>query len=107
MVGEDGPSRPPRARSSAIMAGPDLDTLSGLMDEAKCFALVRQHRWPDGVRCPACGSGAVDRKSTRLNSSHANISYAVFCLKKKKTNKLSTNHREHRYFLSVHKNNYS
>src|SRR6185295_13641567 len=28
----------------------------------------------------------VDRKSTRLNSSHANISYAVFCLKKKKTN---------------------
>src|SRR3712207_8754598 len=27
----------------------------------------------------------VDRKSTRLNSSHANISYAVFCLKKKKT----------------------
>src|SRR3712207_8949982 len=30
--------------------------------------------------------GEVDRKSTRLNSSHANISYAVFCLKKK-TNK--------------------
>src|SRR3712207_8121984 len=28
--------------------------------------------------------GAQDRKSTRLNSSHANISYAVFCLKKKK-----------------------
>src|SRR3712207_8205520 len=28
----------------------------------------------------------ADRKSTRLNSSHANISYAVFCLKKKKTN---------------------
>src|SRR3712207_7664731 len=30
------------------------------------------------------GLGNVDRKSTRLNSSHANISYAVFCLKKKK-----------------------
>src|SRR3712207_8353786 len=30
-------------------------------------------------------SGRGDRKSTRLNSSHANISYAVFCLKKKKT----------------------
>src|SRR3712207_7882570 len=29
----------------------------------------------------------VDRKSTRLNSSHANISYAVFCLKKKKKKK--------------------
>src|SRR3712207_7868777 len=35
----------------------------------------------------------TDRKSTRLNSSHANISYAVFCLKKKKkyNNILSTN----------------
>src|SRR3712207_7206588 len=31
-----------------------------------------------------------DRKSTRLNSSHANISYAVFCLKKKKKNKKTT-----------------
>src|SRR3712207_6847347 len=31
-----------------------------------------------------------DRKSTRLNSSHANISYAVFCLKKKKPNKHTT-----------------
>src|SRR3712207_9098984 len=30
---------------------------------------------------------ASDRKSTRLNSSHANISYAVFCLKKKNKNK--------------------
>src|SRR3712207_8234593 len=30
------------------------------------------------------GLAARDRKSTRLNSSHANISYAVFCLKKKK-----------------------
>src|SRR3712207_7434120 len=30
------------------------------------------------------GSTVEDRKSTRLNSSHANISYAVFCLKKKK-----------------------
>src|SRR3712207_9488877 len=30
------------------------------------------------------GTGLLDRKSTRLNSSHANISYAVFCLKKKK-----------------------
>src|SRR3712207_7736624 len=32
------------------------------------------------------GGTEVDRKSTRLNSSHANISYAVFCLKKKKKN---------------------
>src|SRR3712207_8043717 len=33
----------------------------------------------------ARGGLLSDRKSTRLNSSHANISYAVFCLKKKKT----------------------
>src|SRR3712207_7983818 len=41
------------------------------------------------LRSPARRStgrgGAQDRKSTRLNSSHANISYAVFCLKKKNT----------------------
>src|SRR3712207_8401915 len=37
---------------------------------------------------------AQDRKSTRLNSSHANISYAVFCLKKKKT-QLTRLHTRH------------
>src|SRR3712207_7419774 len=39
--------------------------------------------WRDFVRF----GGRSDRKSTRLNSSHANISYAVFCLKKKKIHK--------------------
>src|SRR5438874_10705731 len=42
-------------------------------------------------RCP-CGrpsSASGDRKSTRLNSSHVEISYAVFCLKKKKKKKNS------------------
>src|SRR3712207_7408020 len=39
----------------------------------------------DAVELGAIAAG-VDRKSTRLNSSHANISYAVFCLKKKTTN---------------------
>src|SRR3712207_8872163 len=39
--------------------------------------------YPEGVGNPA--PGLLDRKSTRLNSSHANISYAVFCLKKKTT----------------------
>src|SRR5438128_8271750 len=33
------------------------------------------------------GPAALDRKSTRLNSSHGSISYAVFCLKKKRTEK--------------------
>src|SRR3712207_8863354 len=37
---------------------------------------------------------STDRKSTRLNSSHANISYAVFCLKKKRTNTTYTHNRE-------------
>jgi transposase-like protein len=43
------------------MAAPDLVNLSGLMDDAKCFAFVRQHRWPEGVRCPGCDSDAVIR----------------------------------------------
>ena len=43
------------------MAVPDLEDLSALLDEAKCFALVRRHRWPDGVRCPGCDSGKVIR----------------------------------------------
>src|SRR5947209_10512302 len=38
------------------------------------------------------GREIVDRKSTRLNSSHANISYAVFCLKKKTTDNVFTNY---------------
>src|SRR3712207_8529019 len=37
-----------------------------------------------GLARPAPRGAGGDRKSTRLNSSHANISYAVFCLKKKK-----------------------
>ena len=38
-----------------------LVNLSSLIDDAKCYALVRQHRWPDGVRCPHCESAAVAR----------------------------------------------
>src|SRR5947209_14288905 len=38
-----------------------------------------------------------DRKSTRLNSSHANISYAVFCLKKKKKKEKNTINKKKRY----------
>src|SRR3712207_7866337 len=37
-----------------------------------------------GINAVSPGQAEADRKSTRLNSSHANISYAVFCLKKKK-----------------------
>src|SRR5438445_1035641 len=41
-------------------------------------------RWIGTNGGSARNSRSIDRKSTRLNSSHANISYAVFCLKKKK-----------------------
>ena len=40
---------------------PPLVNLSSLIDDAKCYELVRQHRWPDGVRCPHCESAAVAR----------------------------------------------
>src|SRR5437899_6986831 len=40
-----------------------------------------------GIRVPRLLLVQTDRKSTRLNSSHLGISYAVFCLKKKKKNK--------------------
>ena len=43
------------------MAIPDPGKLSELLDDAKCFALVRQRRWPGGVRCPACASDMVIR----------------------------------------------
>lgn len=43
------------------MAGPDLVNLPALIDDAKCFALVRQHRWPEGVLCPFCASPVVIR----------------------------------------------
>src|SRR5256884_1202447 len=42
----------------------------------------------EGDRCAIRRPSRADRKSTRLNSSHGYISYAVFCLKKKKKNTL-------------------
>ena len=43
------------------MAASGLVKLTGLLDDAKCFALVRQHHWPTGVRCPGCDGGSVTR----------------------------------------------
>jgi transposase-like protein len=39
----------------------DLIRLSSLLDDAKCFDLIRRQRWPDGVRCPLCGASHVVR----------------------------------------------
>ena len=52
------------------MAAPDLVNLSALIDDAKCFALVRQHRWPEGVRCPACGGASVVRDGCDDRQAH-------------------------------------
>ena len=38
-----------------------LVNLAALIDDARCYELVRQERWPEGVRCPACGSARVIR----------------------------------------------
>src|SRR5256885_4066452 len=94
--------RPPRStlfpyttlfRSFVIDLEVDAEGGSGQSNVRR--ALVRNHAklaysqvgpWLEGVTPPPPEVGAVpDRKSTRLNSSHLVISYAVFCLKKKKT----------------------
>jgi transposase-like protein len=43
------------------MPSPPLVNLSSLIDDAKCYELIRQHRWPEGVRCPRCGDAKVAR----------------------------------------------
>ena len=40
---------------------PPLVNLSSLIDDARCYELVRQHRWPGGVRCPRCESASIAR----------------------------------------------
>src|SRR5258705_8430876 len=56
--------------------------------EGRCRSPEGRRRHPGGESEPgrsrAQGAGIRDRKSTRLNSSHLGISYALFCLKKKK-----------------------
>ena len=52
------------------MPASDLVNLSGLLDDAKCFALVRQHRWPEGVRCPGCGRDGVIRDGCEDTQPH-------------------------------------
>src|SRR3989442_9915500 len=57
---------------------------------------------PSNVRPVGCAARLLrDRKSTRLNSSHVRISYAVFCLKKKKKNIHSLRNRRNRQSLST------
>src|SRR3712207_7397692 len=77
-------SRHARARDVEALLPPlQLPAVLGRRGRLHARAEAPRHR-PRRAR----RARARDRKSTRLNSSHANISYAVFCLKKKKTQTL-------------------
>src|SRR2546430_7011095 len=65
--------------------------------------LLAGHEVLDGGRALRRANGAVlDRKSTRLNSSHSQISYAVFCLKKKKKNTNDDQHVDYQLNTTRH-----
>src|SRR3712207_8760747 len=73
----------PAPRALAVTGAPNV---TGWLPDLRAIAAAAHER---GVLVVVDGAQLVphrpvDRKSTRLNSSHANISYAVFCLKKKK-----------------------
>src|SRR3712207_7467965 len=82
-------SRSPGSRSTA-MSAPRPPHILAIDDEPELRALYADILEAEGYAVTLAGSPpsiadtVEDRKSTRLNSSHANISYAVFCLKKKK-----------------------
>src|SRR5690554_7625154 len=59
------------------------------------------HHVEDAVRRPVPAAHG-DRKSTRLNSSHVRISYAVFCLKKKNNRLYASHHSTHHNQLRQH-----
>src|ERR1022692_4987795 len=64
---------------------PGGETRAGLRADSGRGGAARAGAPADGGRWAGAGSSGIpDRKSTRLNSSHLVISYAVFCLKKKK-----------------------
>src|SRR2546430_7706702 len=81
--------RPPRSTlfpyttlfRSGFSANLDLSSLNGANGFQISGAAARDY---SGYSVSSAGD-VKDRKSTRLNSSHSQISYAVFCLKKKKT----------------------
>src|SRR5699024_12675437 len=85
----------PRPPSSTLFPYTTLfrsqDRRRSRQQEALRSALLRQGRGAGHGRTRRRGHALLrDRKSTRLNSSHVSISYAVFCLKKKKESKAGT-----------------
>src|SRR3712207_7299328 len=73
--------RPPR---STLFPYTTLFRSLWLWEEKTICSVATTHRHTERPLYIPLSGPARDRKSTRLNSSHANISYAVFCLKKKK-----------------------
>src|SRR5258708_28085377 len=41
-----------------------------LIDDAKCYAVVRDMRWPEGVKCPQCGSGKIIKRGFHNQQAH-------------------------------------
>src|SRR5438477_3460647 len=77
-------------------------TLFRSQASARTVRRRRGGRRPDGARLQRQHAAeGRDRKSTRLNSSHMSISYAVFCLKKKKTYNITTNQIYHRNYTTL------
>src|SRR3712207_8282443 len=81
---EDAEQRPPDVVVGHEGVQQDPRELGAEQERRRLAARVRDEA------AHAAVPGRVDRKSTRLNSSHANISYAVFCLKKQTTHTCST-----------------
>src|SRR2546426_6704655 len=75
--------RPPRSTLSPTRRSPDLHNVVALARQAEQAIKAGDTSQIDRAAVKTDMS-ALDRKSTRLNSSHLVISYAVFCLKKKK-----------------------
>src|SRR5207245_10000566 len=76
----------PTRRSSDLcdfVDGPHRDSQQAAHDREAREDLSTVATGSRGLRAPPGSHGREDRKSTRLNSSHGSISYAVFCLKKK------------------------
>src|SRR2546430_9704032 len=83
----DVPSVAPGPTQSSIPPSGNVAPKGPLLQSpAAAHPPAQAHVAPNAPAAPAVppGQGALDRKSTRLNSSHSQISYAVFCLKKKK-----------------------
>src|SRR2546430_12415696 len=97
--------RPPRSTlfpyTTLFRSSPEVKKLRLALSEAAAADIVEQADWYEEQSGPTLAKRwekavtSTDRKSTRLNSSHSQISYAVFCLQKKNNHQHGTRHRLH------------